>query len=56
MTTHSPVALRELNGSQLFVLRAAATTHAVLPAGRWAEMVRVSTGPHPTLDRLASGS
>ncbi len=33
MTTHSPVALRELSGSQLFVVRAHAGRHYVLPAG-----------------------
>ena len=33
MTTHSPVALRELSGSQLFVTRPAADKHEVLAAG-----------------------
>lgn len=33
MTTHSPVALRELSGSQLFVVRAHAGRHYALPAG-----------------------
>ncbi len=33
MTTHSPVALRELSGSQLFVLRPAADKHEVLAVG-----------------------
>lgn len=33
MTTHSPVALRELLGNQLFVVRADAGRHNVLPAG-----------------------
>jgi putative ATP-dependent endonuclease of the OLD family len=33
MTTHSPVALRELSGSQLFVTRKNATNHALLPVG-----------------------
>jgi len=33
MTTHSPVALRELSGSQLFVVRAHAGRHDVLTAG-----------------------
>lgn len=33
MTTHSPVALRELAGSQLFVTRQAADKHNVLPVG-----------------------
>jgi putative ATP-dependent endonuclease of OLD family len=33
MTTHSPVALRELSGSQLFVLRKAGDNHAVMNVG-----------------------
>ena len=33
MTTHSPVALRELSGSQLFVVRSAPQRHSVMPAG-----------------------
>jgi predicted ATPase len=33
MTTHSPVVLRELSGSQLFVIRASAGSHHVLPVG-----------------------
>ncbi len=33
MTTHSPVALRELSGSQLFIVRTGADGHSVLPAG-----------------------
>lgn len=33
MTTHSPVALRELSGSQLFVTRRTGDNHIVLPVG-----------------------
>lgn len=33
MTTHSPVALRELSGSQLFVVRSGPARHSVLTAG-----------------------
>ena len=33
MTTHSPVALRELSGSQLFITRSAGNKHEVLPVG-----------------------
>lgn len=33
MTTHSPVALRELSGSQLFIMRPATDMHKVLPVG-----------------------
>jgi len=33
LTTHSPVALRELNGSQLFVARKLATGHKLTPVG-----------------------
>ena len=33
MTTHSPVALRELSGSQLFVTRASADKHSVIIVG-----------------------
>ena len=33
MTTHSPVALRELSGSQLFVIRQAEGKHQALPVG-----------------------
>ena len=32
MTTHSPVALRELSGSQLFITRSAGNKHEVLPS------------------------
>lgn len=33
LTTHSPVALRELNGGQLFVIRPTAAGHQVLTVG-----------------------
>ncbi|MEI9994924.1 MAG: AAA family ATPase [Rhizomicrobium sp.] len=33
VTTHSPVAVRELTGDQLFVIRRTADTHVVLPVG-----------------------
>ena len=33
MTTHSPVALRELSGSQLFVVRSGPQRHSVMAAG-----------------------
>jgi putative ATP-dependent endonuclease of the OLD family len=33
MTTHSPVALRELSGSQLFIVRCEGDRHVVRPAG-----------------------
>ncbi|HYW91983.1 MAG TPA: AAA family ATPase [Gammaproteobacteria bacterium] len=33
MTTHSPVAVRELSGDQLFVMRSSAAEHHALPAG-----------------------
>ncbi|MBV7483239.1 ATP-dependent endonuclease [Bordetella sp. BOR01] len=33
MTTHSPVALRELSGSQLFIVRSEGERHVVRPAG-----------------------
>lgn len=33
MTTHSPVALRELGGSQLFITRPMADKHVILPVG-----------------------
>jgi len=33
MTTHAPVAVRELSGSQLFVVRAVADSHEVRPVG-----------------------
>lgn len=38
MTTHSPVALRELSGNQVFVVRADANRHTVLPAGNTDEV------------------
>lgn len=34
MTTHSPVALRELSGSQLFVVRSGPERHSVMTAGQ----------------------
>ncbi|WP_188568509.1 ATP-dependent nuclease [Undibacterium terreum] len=33
MTTHSPVAVRELSGNQIFVVRSVARTHSVRPVG-----------------------
>jgi len=38
MTTHSPVVVRELNGSQLFILRLSGDKHVVLPAGNTDEI------------------
>jgi hypothetical protein len=38
MTTHSPVALRELSGSQLFVVRSGPERHSVMTAGQTNEV------------------
>jgi len=46
MTTHSPVALRELSGNQLFVTRLIAGKHEVLPIGT-ADEIQSTIRLHP---------